>query len=240
MNYGVIVAGGSGSRVKSIDVPKQYYEIDGVAILLYSLRKMLSINMFDKIYIVVSEDYIDYNREIIGNVLGNEILDKIRFVPSGRERIDSVHNALVAIEENEDIKDDDIVVIHDAARPFVSSRILIDNINGAREYGAVVTVEPAADTMLILNDLGEVVEVPNRNKVYKEQTPTSSNLKLIIELYNKLTEEDRSRITGTAQIFTENNYKIKTVHGSDSNFKITTDEDLERAKQKMMININGK
>ena len=79
MNYGVIVAGGSGSRVKSIDVPKQYYEIDGVAILLYSLRKMLSINMFDKIYIVVSEDYIDYNREIIGNALGEETLDKIRF-----------------------------------------------------------------------------------------------------------------------------------------------------------------
>ena len=235
MNYGVIVAGGSGSRIKSIDIPKQYCEIDGVAILLYSLRKMLSINMFDKIYIAINKKFLDYNKEIIEEALGLEEIKKVKFVYGGRERIDSVHNALVAIEENEDIKDDDIVVIHDAARPFVSSKILIDNINGARKYGAVVTVEAAVDTMLILNDLGEVVEVPNRNRVYKEQTPTSANLKLIIELYNKLTEEDKYRITGTAQIFTENNYRIKTVPGSDSNFKITTDEDLERAKQKIRM-----
>lgn len=232
MNYAVIVAGGQGKRVQSIDVPKQYYEIDGMAIILYSLRKMLNINMFDKIYIVVNEDYKEHAGKILDEFTKDEKRDSIKLVSSGKERIDSIHNALEEIKK-EEISDDDIVVIHDAARPFVSEEILINNINGAREHGAVVTAVAATDTMLVVDDNNMITSIPERKTIYKEQTPTSANLKMLLELEEKLTEEDKKHITGTAQIFTFNNCSVKIVEGSDSNFKITTDEDLERAKQKI-------
>lgn len=232
MNYAVIVAGGQGKRVQSIDVPKQYYEIDGMAIILYSLRKMLNIDMFDKIYIVVNDDYKDHVNKILDECVKDEKREMIKLVSSGKERIDSVHNALEELKK-EDIRDDDIVVIHDAARPFVSEEILINNIKEARQHGAVVTAVPATDTMLMVDDDKMIDSIPERKTVYKEQTPTSANLKLLLELEENLTEEDKKHITGTAQIFTFNNCKVKIVEGSDSNFKITNDEDLERARQKI-------
>lgn len=231
MNYAIIVAGGLGSRVKSINIPKQYYEIDGMAIIMYSLNKMLSINSFDKIYIAVNRGYFDLMNSLIDKNLSEENKNLIRLVCGGKERIDSIHNVLEEIQK-EEIGDDDIVVIHDAVRPFVSSKILLDNISGAREYGAVVTAVETTDTMLVIEN-DEVSSVPNRSTLYREQTPTSANLKKLIEFESKLSDDDREKITGTAEIFTMNNYKIKIVEGSDDNFKITTLEDLERAKQKI-------
>ncbi len=231
MNYGVIVAGGTGSRIKNIDVPKQYYEIDGIAIIIYSIKKMIDTNSFDYIYIVSSKDYMDYNYNLINKFIDKKYLDSIKIVEGGKERIDSIHNALEEISKN-NISDDDIVVIHDAARPFVSREILLENIRGAREVGAVVTAIPTSDTIVVVED-GKVVSVPVRNTIYREQTPTSANLKKLIELDRSLSEEDKRNITGSAQIFTMNNIPIQVVLGDDENFKITTSEDLERAEQKV-------
>ncbi len=233
MNYAIIVAGGCGNRIKDIDIPKQFYEINGIAIIIYSLKKLLSIDMFDKIYIAVNEDYYHHTENLLEKFIPKEKLNDIKLLIGGEERIDSIHNALEEIKK-EELNDDDIVVIHDAVRPFVSKKILIDNINGAKKYGAVVTAVAATDTMLISNDQEKVTSIPQRETVYKEQTPTSVNLKKLIELENNLTKEEKSKITGTAQIFIYNNCDIKIVNGSDSNFKITTKEDLDRAKQKLL------
>ena len=231
MNYGVILAGGVGSRIKSIDIPKQYYEIDGVAIIIYTIMKMINTNSFDYIYLVSSPEYMDYNRLLINKFIDKKYIDSIKIIEGGDERIDSVHNALVEISKN-GVKDDDIVVIHDGARPFVKEEILLENIKGAREIGAVVTAIPSSDTILVVED-GMVKSVPTRSTIYREQTPTSANLSKLILLDQKLTKEDKKNITGSAEIFTRNNIDVKIVLGDDENFKITTDEDLDRAVQKI-------
>ena len=229
LNYGVILASGSGTRMKNIDIPKQYYEIDNKPIIMYTLDSMLSSNMFDKIYIAIQKEYEELLNNLLNKYVSLDNINKIRIVYGGKERIDTIHNVIDSISLN-NISDDDVVVIHDAVRPFVTKRILEDSISGARKFGAVVAGIPAEDTMLISGDGVKVDEIPNRKLLYKGQAPDSFRIKTLIELESKLTANIKKRITGTSQICTFNNYPIRIVMGDAINFKITTDGDLDMAR----------
>ena len=234
MNYGVILASCGGNRVKSIDIPKQYYEIEGIPIFIYTLKRMLESNLFDVIYIAIKEEYLDKVSNYIKKFISDD--SKIKIVFGGKERIDTIHNVISEISKNE-INDDDVIVIHDAVRPFVTDKILSDSIHYSRIYGATVAAVPASDTMLISSDGERVESIPKRSLLYKGQAPDSFNLKTFIELENKLTDEQKALITGTSQICTMNNYPIRMIPGDEINFKITTDSDLEIVRD---IIINSK
>ena len=130
------------------------------------------------------------------------------------------------ITEEKEITEEDIIVIHDGVRPFVTEKILNDSIDGAIKYGAVVCAIPVSDTLLISNEGNVVDEIPKRSLYYKGQAPDSFNLKIFIELLNKLTDEQRKTITGTSQVCTLNNYPIHMIEGDEVNFKITTASDF--------------
>ena len=228
MNYAVILAGGSGSRMKSIDVPKQYHEINEIPIIIYTLKSFIDINCFDYIYIAVHNDFKEYVSSLLKKYFDEES-SRITLVNGGNERIDSIHNVIKVIE-SEQINDDDIIVIHDAVRPFVTKKIILDNIEGAREYGATVTSVPVNDTILLSTDGNHVDRIPIRKTLFHGQSPDSFNLKTFIELENKLTDEQKEIITGTSQVCTLNDYPIKMIEGDTINFKITTDADLELAE----------
>ncbi|SDA62583.1 IspD/TarI family cytidylyltransferase [Methanobrevibacter millerae] len=229
MNYAVILAGGTGSRMKSIKVPKQYYEIEGTPIIIYTLKTFVEINCFDYIYIAIDDCYKDYVNSLLEKYFNKDVISKITLVKGGNERIDSIHNVIKLIELNE-IYDNDIIVIHDSVRPFVTEKIILDNIEGAKEYGATVTSVPVNDTILLSTDGDYVDRIPIRKTLFNGQSPDSFNLKTFIELENKLTEEQKEIITGTSQVCTLNNYPIKMIEGDTINFKITTDADLELAE----------
>lgn len=229
MNYAVILAGGTGSRMKSIDVPKQYFEINGIPILIYTLKTFVKINCFDYIYIAIDDYYKEHVNLLLKKHFNNKIISKITLVNGGTERIDSIHNVIKSIEVNE-INDNDIIVIHDGVRPFVTEKIILDNIEGAKEYGATVTSVPVNDTILLSTDGDYVDRIPIRKTLFNGQSPDSFNLKTFIELENKLTDEQKEIITGTSQVCTLNNYPIRMIEGDTINFKITTDADLELAE----------
>ena len=151
MNYAVILAGGFGKRMKSIEVPKQYYEINNVPIIIYTIKTFVNINCFDYIYLAVNEDYKEYVNTLLEKYFDSENISKIIIVNGGTERIDSIHNVIKAIDINK-INDDDIIVIHDAVRPFITEKIILDNIECARKYGATVTSVPVNDTILLSTD----------------------------------------------------------------------------------------
>ena len=229
MIYGAILASGVGSRIKSIDIPKQYYEINSKPIIVYTLENILKDNLFDVIYIAISSEYF----QIVSNYLNKFIeKDKLRYIKiifGGKTRMDTIHNVINEIRKNE-INDEDIIVIHDAVRPFVTKKILEDNIENAKIHCAVVTAVPVADTMLVSDNGDFVDKIPPRKTLYKGQSPDSFNIKKLIELESRLTSEQINEITGTSQICTMNNYPIKMILGDDINFKITTDSDLKIAK----------
>ena len=190
---------------------------------------MLSSNLFDKIYIAIQKEYEELLNNYLNKYISSDNMNIIKIVYGGKERIDTIHNVIDSISLN-NISDDDIVVIHDAVRPFVTKKILEDSINGARKYGAVVAGIPAEDTMLISGDGVNVDEIPNRKLLYKGQAPDSFRLNTLIELESKLTDDIKKRITGTSQICIFNGYPIRMIMGDAINFKITTDGDLDMAR----------
>lgn len=229
MNYGVLLAGGTGSRMKSIDIPKQYHEINGIPVIIYTLKTFIGLECFDYIYIAIHPNFVDLMKSIMQKHFRKEDISKITLINGGKERIDSIHNVIKSIEMNE-INDDDIIVIHDAVRPFVTEKIILDNIEGAKKYGATVTSVPVNDTILLSTDGDYVDRIPIRKTLFNGQSPDSFNLKTFIELENKLTNEQKEIITGTSQVCTLNDYPIKMIEGDTANFKITTDADLDLAE----------
>lgn len=227
MIYGAILASGKGTRVKSISsVPKQFMEINGIPTIIYTLKNMLKIKRFDYIYLAVPNDYIEYTNTLIKEHLRSEEIKKIITISGGKERMDSIDNIVSKIDKDKGITEQDIIVIHDGVRPFVTEKILNDSIDGAKKYGAVVAAIPVSDTLLISNEGKIVDEIPNRSLYYKGQAPDSFRLKLFVDLLNKLTDEKRKKITGTSQVCTLNNYPIHMIEGDEVNFKITTSSDF--------------
>lgn len=227
MIYGAILASGKGTRVKSISsVPKQFMEINGIPTIIYTLKNMLKIKRFDYIYLAVPNDYIEYTNTLIKEYLKSEEIKKIITISGGKERMDSIDNIVSKIDKDKGITEQDIIVIHDGVRPFVTEKILNDSIDGAKKYGAVVAAIPVSDTLLISNEGKIVDEIPNRSLYYKGQAPDSFRLKLFVDLLNKLTDEKRKKITGTSQVCTLNNYPIHMIEGDEVNFKITTSSDF--------------
>ena len=231
MIYGAILASGKGTRIKDgIVLPKQFRELGDMPIIIHTLKRMLKINKFDKIYISVSEEYLEYMKDLIKKHIDSTLSPNIVIICGGKERMDTIDNTINSITKDNGVGEDDVILIHDAVRPFVTEKILNDSIEAAKKYGAAVAAEPVSDTLLISKEGLVVDEIPQRSLYYKGQSPDSFNLKLFIELLSKITPENRAKITGTSQICTMNNYPIHMIPGDEINFKITTASDIVMAK----------
>lgn len=227
MNYCVILSAGMGSRVRNLSIPKQFYEINGIPIVIYTIKKFVDIGLFDEIYITIDFKYRKYMDQLLEEYIDQR--NKIKLVSGGKERVDSIHNAVKIIERN-NIGEDDIILIQDGVRPFVTDQIIRDNLECANRFEACVTVSPVDDT-IIQSQNGEYVDnIPVRSTLFKGQSPDSFNLKKFIKMINNLTENQKKKITGTADICTFYNMPIRMVEGNNLNFKITTDEDLKIAE----------
>ncbi|MCC8068939.1 MAG: 2-C-methyl-D-erythritol 4-phosphate cytidylyltransferase [Ruminococcus sp.] len=235
MIYGAMLAGGSGTRIKSSVIPKQFIEINSQPIIIHTLKNMLKLNRFDFIYIACREDYIDYlQKQVEDNIADSH---KVKIIKGGKERMDTIRNVTTAIENDNGISEDDVIVIHDAVRPFVTQKILNDSIEYATKFGACVCGLPCADTILHSINGDIVDDIPLRSELYSGQAPDSFNLKRFIEMENALTEEQKLKITGTSQICTMNHQPIYIIEGDALNFKITTDSDLELARRLLSSDI---
>ena len=229
MNYGVILASGKGTRIKdNIDLPKQFRLINDKPVIIYTILNFLKTKRFDIIYIAVSKEYLDYTNKLILEYFGE--IPNIKVICGGKERIDSITNCINSIIKDNGCREEDVIVIHDAVRPFVTEKILNDSIDSAREHNAVVCAMPVADTLLCSTNGEQVESIPNRSFYYKGQAPDSFKLKVFLDLLNTLTEDQKNKLTGTSQVCTMNNYPIYMIEGDEINFKITTKSDFALAE----------
>ena len=128
------------------------------------------------------------------------------------------------------LDDDTIIVTHDSVRPFVTYRIIEENIKAAREYGACDTVIPATDTIVESLDHSVISSIPDRSVMYQGQTPQSFNAVKLKNLYNSLSEEEKEILTDAAKIFVMKGERVALVQGETFNMKITYPYDLRVAK----------
>ncbi len=228
MNYGVVVAGGIGTRMGS-DKPKQFLTIGDKPVIVHTVEKFVICNDFAKVIVLVPADWIEYTRDIMKKYLGENMMNRIALVQGGATRNETIMNAIAHIESEYGLDEETIIVTHDAVRPFVTSRIIRENIEMAGKFGATDTVFPATDTIVESQD-GEVIsQIPNRATLFQGQTPQSFNAKKLKALYEGLTDEEKDILTDACKIFAMKGEKVYLVEGEVSNMKITYPFDLKVA-----------
>ncbi|MDR7240683.1 IspD/TarI family cytidylyltransferase [Neobacillus drentensis] len=227
MIYAEILAGGKGTRMGNINMPKQFLTLNSRPIIIHTIEKFLLNDRFEKIIIVTPKDWINHTKDIIKKHLGN--FDRLVVVEGGKDRNESIMSGIKYIESNIGINEDDVIVTHDSVRPFLTHRIIEENIDAAIKFGAVDTVIEAIDT-IIKSDDGEVItEIPVRDTMYQGQTPQSFNILKLVNYYNSLDEEQKTILTDAAKICALHGDKVKLVKGEVFNIKVTTPYDLKVA-----------
>lgn len=235
MIYAGILAGGIGSRMNISNMPKQFLNIGDKPIIIHTIEKFLLCGKIDKIYVGVNPDWSSYLLDIIEKDY-SYLKDRIFVVDGGENRNHTILNVIKAIEKDNGLTYEDILITHDAVRPFVSLRMIEENIEGCLQHGIVDTVVPALDTIVTSND-GEFIDlIPDRKAMYQGQTPQTFNISKFTKYYNELTEEERNILTDACKIFVLKNEKVFLVNGDYSNIKITTVTDLKIAKAMIMEN----
>ena len=226
--YGVVLAGGKGTRMGNVEKPKQFMEVGGKPIIIHTLEKFVINPQFERVIVLSPKQWITYTRDIIRKYI--LLSDKIDVIEGGATRNDTIMNAISHIEKSYGLDDETIIVTHDSVRPFVTHRILEDNIRYAKEYGACDTVIPATDTIVESLDNKEISNIPDRSKMYQGQTPQSFKAKKLKELYEGLTEEEKEILTDACKIFVIKGQDVHLVEGEVFNIKITYPYDLRVAE----------
>lgn len=212
----VVLAAGSGSRMKS-KVKKQFMDLMGKPLVYYALKAFQE-SPVDHIILVTGEDAIAYCKE--------EIVEKYQFtkveaiVPGGKERYESVYNALKVIG-------DDYVLIHDGARAFVDEDIIGRAMSGVEEYKACVIGMPVKDTIKVSDEENYAIDTPRRSTLWQVQTPQCFVTEEIRDAYTVMMNTDQTGITDDAMVMEQfGQRKIKLLEGSYNNIKVTTPEDI--------------
>lgn len=227
MIFAVILAGGTGSRMGSADMPKQFLEIKGKPILNHTVEKFLPNPAFEKIIILSPKAWIGHTKEIIRKYKGSS--DRIAIIEGGKTRNDTIMNAIAYIDREYTLDDDTVIVTHDSVRPFVTHRIIEENIKAAERYGACDTVVPATDT-IVEGDGQQISSIPDRSRMYQGQTPQSFKAKLLRDTYMSLSEDEKAILTDAAKILVIKGTDVKLVRGETYNIKITYPYDLRIAR----------
>jgi 2-C-methyl-D-erythritol 4-phosphate cytidylyltransferase len=227
MIFAAILAGGIGSRMGGTDTPKQFLALGDKPVIVHTIEKFVINSSIDKIIVLTPENYINHTRHLIAEHIPNN--ENIIVIEGGNTRNDTLMNSISYIEENFGIDDDSIILTHDSVRPFVTYRIIEDNIKAAKRYGACDTVIPATDTIVESINGTTIESIPVRDYYYQGQTPQSFNIKKLFNLINSLTEEESNILTDACKIFTLKDEDVYLVDGEVTNIKITYPYDLKLA-----------
>jgi len=217
----IVLAGGTGKRMGS-PTSKQFLLLDNRPILVHTLQVFEECRPVDGVYLVVNhKDLPVIQEEVLEQYRFNKIL---KLVIGGRLRQDSVRNGIEAIDEP-----CDIVIIHDAARPFVSPSFIEKSIFLMEMYGAIIPALPVRDTVKVVSKEGFVVKTLERDALWNIQTPQTFKYDLISKAYR---EGMAKKLFGydDSTFIEYMGKKVKVIEGSPYNIKITTPEDLTIAR----------
>jgi len=213
----IIPSGGSGSRVSSA-IPKQYIQFHGKELLAYTLDVFNKSNLINEIVVSAQEEFFQLLESIKLSYNYDKLLPPVK---GGNSRQESVYNAIRSLQ----CEDNDIIVVHDAARPLLSIDILEKSITETMKYDAAVVCIKAKDTLMRSNNnfSGDYID---RDNVFYVQTPQSFKFRILSEA---IISAFNNNFIGTdeSMLVRKLGFNIKIVQGSSLNFKITDDSDIQ-------------
>ena len=231
MNIALILAAGTGSRMGNADKPKQFLPIYGKPLMVHTIEAFEMNPEVEAIVISTNEEYIDDVKVMCKQY----DLSKVKaIVAGGATRQISVYNGLKGVLSI-GAKEDDIILIHDSARPLISQKIILDNIKGCEKYGAVDTVIKASDTIVRSADEQKISDIPLRKELYQGQTPQTFKCGLIVSAHEEALKNNLPNVTDDAKLVLSFGHEVHLVEGDKLNFKITTFDDLMMLKALLKI-----
>ena len=227
MVFAAVFAGGIGSRMGNSDTPKQYLELGTKPVIIHTIEKFFVNDRIDEILVLCPKAWVAHTQDLIKKHLPAG--KKITVVPGGATRNGTLENAIDYIEKNCVTNEETVIVTHDAVRPFLTHRIIEENVDAALKYGACDTVIPATDTIVESNDGKIITSIPDRTKMFQGQTPQSFRLKELERVLASLTEDEKAILTDACKIFSIKNRDVYMVEGEVFNIKITYPYDMKVA-----------
>ena len=228
MNIALILAGGTGTRLGA-DIPKQYIEIKGRPIIAYGMAPFFNSEKVDAVWIVADafwQEFIEKQVKIQQNK------EKFRgFARPGENRQLSIYSGLQEMQS--ETKPDDLVIIHDAARPCLTDKLLQKCLSAAEGHDGVLPVLPMKDTVYYSEDGVHVSGLLQRNNVLAGQAPEVFRYGKYLEANQALLPEKILQVNGSTEPAVLAGMDIVTIPGDEKNYKVTTQEDLKRFRKEM-------
>ena len=222
MNIALVLAAGKSLRMKSDKGPKQFLKVNGLPVFMYSVKAFQDNKNIDKIVIVTLKEFV---KEVAQEAHKHKINKLHSVIVGGETRQESVFRGLKALKDI--ASDNDIVLIHDSARPLVSQRIIDDNVKVAKKENAAMTVISPNDTIIVGKENELLDKTLNRDELFLVQTPQSFKYSLILNAHEEAFKNGVKNAFDDASLVSRLNKEVKFVKGEKSNIKITTPEDLE-------------
>lgn len=219
MTTALVFAGGTGRRMNSRATPKQFIEIHGKPILIYTLENFEYHEEVDDIIVVCLTDWIDRLKAYLHRFGITKVAE---IVPGGDTGHDSIYNGLMALKKK--ANPDDIILIHDGVRPLITAELISENIRAVKEYGNAITVEPSRESVLISIDGSFVSAVPKLNQMFVAKAPQSFYFNDILQAYEKA-QEDGFKSIDSAHLINTYGKTMHMVKSTRNNIKITEPAD---------------
>ena len=222
-NIAVIFAGGSGVRMNTRSKPKQFLELRGKPIIIYTLELFDNPPLIDGIVVVCLESWIPFLKKMLKKFEINKV---VKIVSGGDSGQDSIYRGLCAVEDycKDKGEENAVVLIHDGVRPLIVDETITRNIEKVHEKGSAITVVPAIETFVIQKEEGQMV-IPDRSSCLLARAPQSFYLKDILSIHRKNKENGNITFIDSCSMMSYFGYKMATIEGPMENIKITTPTD---------------
>lgn len=220
MNIAIIFAGGSGKRMNTVSKPKQFLELNGKPVMIYTLELFDNHPMVDGIVVVCIEPWISFLKKQLKKFEINKVGV---IVPGGETGQDSIFNGLSAAKKcyGEDCN----VLIHDGVRPLITEQTITDCINTTNEKGNCITCVPATETFVVTQEDGSL-EIPTRANSLIARAPQCFHLKDILDAHHKAQQSGRHDFIDSCTMMSYYGHHMNTIIGPMENIKITTPTDF--------------
>lgn len=229
MNIALIIAGGSGQRMRQ-DIPKQFLNVQDRPVIIYTLEAFQQHPNIDKIAVVCLEGW----QEIVQAYARQFNITKLEWIFKGGECGQaSLYNGIMGLKEV--CEENDIIVIHDAIRPMVSQEIISENISCCVLHGSAITTIPCAEAMLVTTDKESAADMIDRASLARTQTPQAFPLKKLVWAHEEAQKRGITNSIATCTLMVELGETIYLSTGSERNLKLTTTEDIEIFKALLQV-----
>ena len=222
MNIAVIFAGGVGSRMHSKILPKQFLEMHGKPIIVHTIDVFEASDKIDGIVIACIPEWINYLKDIIKKYNLSKVKD---IVPGGSTGQESIYNGLLSAEKIAG-EEPSIVLIHDGVRPLITEKTIADNIDMVQRKGSAITCVKVKETVLVVDNNNQIVNIPNRSNSRLARAPQSFWLNEILDAHEKARMEKINSFIDSSSMMQYYGKKLFLVEGPEANIKVTTPEDF--------------